>query len=100
MTVTAAMLIAKQKAHGSGGPLVVRDLSDPDRPVRLMTFASDQANPSVIVRKVGARPAFLERIELLEQDADVRLARYLLSKMSMPSSVDMDASRPAAGTKL
>jgi hypothetical protein len=87
-TITAAMLIAQQKAHGSGGPLVVCDLSDPDRPVRLMTFASGQANPSVIIRKVGARPAFLERIELLEQDADVRLARYLLPNMSMPSSAD------------
>ena len=88
MTITAAMLIAKQKAHGSGGPLVVRDLSDPDRPVRLMTF-SGQASPSIIVRKVGARPAFLEKIELLEQDADVRLARYLLPNMSMPSGADM-----------
>ena len=88
MTITAAMLIAKQEAHGSGGPLVVRDVSDPDDPVRLMTFASGHASPSVIVRKVGARPGFLERIELLEQDADLRLARYLLPNMSMLSSAD------------
>ena len=88
MTITAAMLITKQKAHGSGGPLVVLDLSDPDHPVRLMTFASGQTSPSVIVRKVGARPAFLERIELLEQNADARLARYLLPDMSMPASAD------------
>ena len=88
MTITAAMLIAKQEARGSGGPLVVRDVSDPDHPVRLMTFASGQASPSVIVRKVGARPGFLERIELLEQDADIRLARYLLPNMSMLSSAD------------
>ena len=85
MTITAAMLIAKQEARRSGGPLVVRDVSDPDHPVRLMTFASGQASPSVIVRKVGARPGFLERIELLEQDADIRLARYLLPDMSMLS---------------
>ena len=39
MTITAATLIAKYKAHGLAGPLIVRDLSDPKRPVRLMTFA-------------------------------------------------------------
>ena len=65
MTITAAMVIAKQNAHASCDPLVVRDLSNPDRPVRLMTFASGQASPSVIVQKVRA-------IELFEQDADVQ----------------------------
>ena len=39
MTITAAKLIAKQKSQASGRPLIVRDLSDPKRPVRLITFA-------------------------------------------------------------
>jgi hypothetical protein len=68
--------------------MVTHDKSDPDHPVRLMTFASGQMSPSVIVRKVGARPGFLERIDLLEQDADIRLARYLLPNISMLSSAD------------
>jgi hypothetical protein len=89
MTITAAKLIAKQKSQGSAGPLIVRDLSDPNRPVRLITFALGQSNPAVIVRSVGERPAFLERIELLEQDADTRLARYLVPNLSTPSDAEM-----------
>ena len=88
MTITAATLIANHKAHKLAGPLIVRDLSDPERPVRLMTFSVGQA-PSVIVRRVGARPAFLERIELLERDADVRLARYVVPDMSMLANADV-----------
>ena len=89
MTITAATLIAKHKAHGLAGPLIVRDLSDPKRPVRLMTFAVGAASPTVIVRQVGARPAFLERIELLERDADTRLARYVVPDMSMATNTDL-----------
>lgn len=89
MTITAAKLIAKQKSQGSGVPLIVRDLSDPDRPVRLISFAAGRSNPAVIVRSVGVRPAFLERIELLEQDADTRLARYLVPNMSALSDVEV-----------
>ncbi|MGZ9190498.1 MAG: hypothetical protein ACXW39_10625 [Nitrospira sp.] len=89
MTITAATLIANHKAHKLAGPLIVRDLSDPERPVRLMTFAVGRASPSVIVRKVGARPAFLERIELLERDADVRLARYVVPDMSTATNADV-----------
>ena len=89
MTITAATLIANHKAHKLAGPLIVRDLSDPERPVRLMTFAVGRASPSVIVRKVGARPAFLERIELLERDADVRLARYVVPDMSTTTNADV-----------
>ena len=91
MTITAAKLIAKQKSQESGGPLIVRDLSNPNRPVRLITFALGQSNPAVIVRSVGERPAFLERIELLEQDADTRLARYLVPNLSTPSDTPSDA---------
>jgi hypothetical protein len=90
MTITAAKLIAKQKSQASGGPLIVRDLSEPNRPVRLITFALGQSNPAVIVRSVGERPAFLERIELLEQDADTRLARYLVPNLSMQSDTPAD----------
>ena len=91
MTITAAKLIAKQKSQELGGPLIVRDLSDPNRPVRLITFALGQSNPAVIVRSVGERPAFLERIELLEQDADTRLARYLVPSLSTRSDTPSDA---------
>lgn len=79
MTITAAVLIAKHKAQRSCEPLIVRDLSYVERPVRLMTFARDRVSPAVIVRIIGARPAFLERIELMQPDADARLARYAVT---------------------
>lgn len=88
MIMTAAKLIAKQESQGSGAPLIVRDLSDPDHPVRLISFAATRLNPAVIVRSVGKRPVFLERIELLEQDADTRLARYLVPNMLSPSDTE------------
>jgi len=79
MTTTALSLIAK--ARQSGTPLIARDLWDPDWPVRLMTFVVGEGNPCVIVRRVGPRPGFLERIELLEEDAEQRLARYAISQV-------------------
>jgi len=82
MTTTALSLIAK--ARQSCPPLIARDLSDPECPVRIMTFAAGEGNPCIIVRRVGSRPGFLERIELLEEDAEQRLARYVISQVCNP----------------
>lgn len=69
------------KARQSGTLLIACDLWDPDCPVRLMTFVAEEGNPCVIVRRVGLRPGFLERIELFEEDAEQRLARYAISQV-------------------
>jgi hypothetical protein len=60
----------------------VHDLALVDRPERSMMFDPDRINPTVIVRTVGNTPFFIERIELLQPDADERLGRYKLVEKS------------------
>jgi hypothetical protein len=95
MPLTAAVLIAireNQIAQAGGHiplgralrilrsvqPIIVRDLALPSHPCRSMRFDVMRKSPVVVVRTAGPNRAFVERINLLQADADERLARYEL----------------------
>jgi hypothetical protein len=63
----------------------VHDLALVDRPERSMTFDRNHPSPAVVVRTTAKTPFFIERIELLQPDADTRLARYELVEDSPPA---------------
>jgi len=79
-TLTAASLIALREAQQRGeepaGPIIVRDLALASEPERSVMFDPNRVKPTVVVRTVGYTPFFIERIELLQPDADERLGRY------------------------
>jgi hypothetical protein len=78
--LTAARLIALCEAQKRGEeparPIIVHDLALAGEPERSMMFDPNQVRPTVVVRTVGYTPFFIERIELLQPDADERLERY------------------------
>jgi hypothetical protein len=79
-TLTVASLIKMRKAQQYGealaGPIIVHDLALVGRPERSIRFDPTRVAPTVIVRTTGNTPFFIERIELLQPDADERLGRY------------------------
>ena len=92
MILTAAALMERYKMQQCGQepaePIVVHDLALADRPERSMTFDRNHLTPAVVVRTKGYAPFFIERIELLQPDADQRLARYeLIEDATRPPSV-------------
>lgn len=85
-TLSAAGLIELRSAQQRGDervrPIIVHDLALADWPERSMMFDPNRVNPTVIVRTAGYTPFFIERIELLQPDADQRLGRYRLVEAS------------------
>lgn len=85
-TLTAAGLIelrmAQQRGEERVRPIIVHDLALAGSPERSMMFDPNRVNPTVIVRTAGYTPFFIERIELLQADADQRLGRYRLVEVS------------------
>ena len=81
-TLTATSLIELRQAQQLGEeparPLIVHDLALVGRPERSMMFDPERINPTVVVRTTGNTPFFIERIELLQPEADARLQRYEL----------------------
>ena len=79
-TLTASSLIelreAQQRGEEPAGPIIVHDLALASEPERSVMFDPNRVNPTVVVRTVGNTPFFIERIELLQPDADERLGRY------------------------
>ena len=73
-TLSAASLIelrmAQQRGEEPAGPIIVHDLALVSRPERSMRFDPNRVAPTVIVRTTGNTPFFIERIELLQPDAD------------------------------
>ena len=79
-TLSAASLIelheAQQRGEEPARPIIVHDLAVVSEPERSMMFDPNRGIPTVVVRTVGNTPFFIERIELLQPDADERLGRY------------------------
>jgi len=96
MILTAAALTALYKIQQCGQEparlIVVHDLALADRPERSMMFDRNHLTPAVVVRTKGYTPFFIERIELLQPDADQRLARYELIEDAPASSALLRAA--------
>ena len=75
---------AQQYGEALAGPIIVHDLALVDWPERSMRFDPNCIAPTVVVRTTGYTPFFIERIELLEPDADERLKRYKLVEKKNP----------------
>jgi hypothetical protein len=87
-TLTASSLIelreAQQRGEEPAGSIIVHDLALVGRPERSMRFDPNHVAPTVIVRTTGNTPFFIERIELLQPDADKRLRRYKPRRKESP----------------
>ena len=88
-TLTASSLIelreAQQRGEEPARPIIVHDLALANEPERSMMFDPNQVRPTVVVRTVGYTPFFIERIDLLQPDADERLERYKPREEKSPS---------------
>lgn len=85
-TLSAAGLIELRRVQQRGNervrPIIVHDLALDGWPERSMMFDPDRVDPTIIVRTAGYTPFFIERIELLQPQAEQRLKRYRLVEAS------------------